>query len=147
MVAPMPGYAKLLIGLAATLIAGWIAHGPLGQGEAYLARLDAQAAAVVREANLPRVQVRMERRPLTRQAVLSGEADAFQRQGMGEFPGIDDRIAALRGVASLRWTDDPNASRRPMPLLAETELLALLFFLIGLGLAKMLFRPRREGYL
>lgn len=34
-----------------------------------------------------------------------------------------------------------------MPLLAETELLVIAAFLIGLGLGWLLFRPRREGYL
>jgi hypothetical protein len=143
----MPGYAKLLIGLAVALILGWVSHGPLGQSEAYLARLDAQAQAVLQQADLGQVEVRMERDPPTRQAVLSGEADSFQREGMGGLPGINGRIAALRGVASLRWADDPNARKRPIPLLAETELLVLAAFLIGLGLAKLLFRPRRQGYL
>jgi hypothetical protein len=143
----MPAYAKLLIGLAAALLAGWIAHGPLGQGEAYIGRLEAQSAAIVREADIPGVAVRMERAPLTRQAVLSGPADDFQREGMGQFPGLNDRVAGLGGVASIRWADEPSAGRRPIPLLAETELLVLLFFLAGLGLAKLLFRPRREGYL
>lgn len=147
MLVPMPGYAKLLIGLAAALIAGWLSHGPFGQGEAFLSVLDAQAEAIVRDAELPQVQVRMEREPRTRQAVLSGRADSFQREGMGGLPGLNDRIGALHGVASVRWTDDPNARKRPVPLLAETELLVALAFLIGIGLAKLLFRPRREGYL
>lgn len=34
-----------------------------------------------------------------------------------------------------------------MPLLAETELLVIAAFLIGLGLGWLLFRPKREGYL
>jgi len=34
-----------------------------------------------------------------------------------------------------------------MPLLAETELLVAAFFLIGLGLGWLFFRPRRGGYL
>lgn len=147
MLISMPGYAKLLIGLAAALIAGWLSHGPFGQGEAFLSVLDAQAAAIVREAELSQVQVRMQREPRARQAVLSGRADNFQREGMGGLPGINDRILALHGVASVRWADDPSTRRRPIPLLAETELLVVLAFLIGLGLAKLLFRPRREGYL
>ena len=34
-----------------------------------------------------------------------------------------------------------------MPLLAETELLVIAAFLIGVGLSWLLFRPRRGGYL
>ena len=34
-----------------------------------------------------------------------------------------------------------------MPLLAETELLVALAYLIGVVLGRLLFRPRREHYL
>ncbi|MGZ8337267.1 MAG: hypothetical protein ACXWU1_11445 [Allosphingosinicella sp.] len=143
----MPAYAKLLIGLAVALIAGWISHGPLGQGEAFVAQLQARAEAVVREAELPQVRVDMARAPLARQVLLSGPADHFQREGQGSFPGLNDRIRGLPGVAGLRWADDPAGAGRVFPLLAETLLMALAAFLIGLSLGKLLFRPRREGYL
>ena len=94
---------KFLIGLAAALLAGWIGHGPLGQGEAFVDGLDARAKAVIKAAELPRVQVRFERDPLRREAILSGEADTFQREGMGQFPGLNDRIRAIPGVSGLRW--------------------------------------------
>jgi hypothetical protein len=93
---------KFLIGLAAALLAGWIGHGPLGQGQAFIDRLDAQAKDVIRQNELA-VQVRFERDPLSRQAILSGHADQFQREGMGSLPGIDGRIAAVPGVSGVRW--------------------------------------------
>jgi hypothetical protein len=93
---------KFLIGLAAALLAGWVGHGPLGQGEAFIDQLDAQAKAVVRQSELP-VQVRFERDPLRREAILSGHADQFQREGMGGFPGINGRVAAIPGVSGVRW--------------------------------------------
>jgi hypothetical protein len=34
-----------------------------------------------------------------------------------------------------------------MPLFAETELLVLLFYLIGVGIGWLIFRPRRETFL
>ena len=98
----MSAQIKFLIGLAAALLAGWIGHGPLGQGEAFIDRLDAQAKAVVRDSELP-VQVRFERNPLSRQAILSGHVDQFQREGMGSFPGIDGRVSAIPGVSGVRW--------------------------------------------
>ena len=94
---------KLAIGLAAALLAGWIGHGPLGQGAAFVDRLDAEAKAKIREAELGQVHVRFERDPLSREAILSGQADQFQREGMGQFPGINGRIAAIPGISGVRW--------------------------------------------
>jgi len=138
---------KALIGAAAALLAGWIAHGPLGQGAAFAARLQAQAQAVVTEAELSDVTVRIARAPLARRAILSGPADDFQREGQGTFPGLNDRIGGLAGIAGLQWVDEPPAGAWPLPLLLETELIVLIAFLAGLGIARWWFRPRREGYL
>ncbi|MGQ0558986.1 MAG: hypothetical protein ACT4OE_05285 [Sphingosinicella sp.] len=97
---------KLLVGLVATLIAAWISHGPLGRGETYVADLEARATAAVRESELPGVTVRIQREPMMwRQAILSGPANDFQREGMGLLPGLNDRVLAVAGVASLRWEE------------------------------------------
>lgn len=34
-----------------------------------------------------------------------------------------------------------------MPLLAETEILVVVAFLIGVGLARLIFRPKRDTFL
>jgi hypothetical protein len=93
---------KFLIGLALALLAGWIAHGPLGQGGAFVDRLDAQARDVIKQNELA-IQVRFDRDPLSRRAILSGHADRFQREGQGSFPGIDGRVASVPGVSGVRW--------------------------------------------
>ena len=105
MLSAMPAYAKFLTGLAAALIAGWISHGPLGRGEAFVDRLEVRAQAEIDEAELRDVQVRFPRDPLARRAVLSGRADDFQREGMGLLPGINDRIRAVPGVSGVRWEE------------------------------------------
>jgi hypothetical protein len=99
----MSPVVKFLIGLAMALLAGWIGHGPLGQGQAFVDRLDAQAKAKIQEAELTQVQVRFERDPLRREAILSGQADAFQREGQGQLQGINGRIRAIPGVSGVRW--------------------------------------------
>lgn len=100
----MSAWLKFLIGLAVALLAGWIGHGPLGQGAAFVDRLDAQAKAEIRKVELAgQVQVRFSRDPLRREAILSGRAAQFQREGMGQFPGINGRIAAIPGVSGVRW--------------------------------------------
>lgn len=99
----MPWFAKFLIGLAVALGAGWIGHGPLGQGQAFVDRLDALAKAEIAAAGLPSVHVRFDRDPLRREAILSGQADQFQREGMGQLKGINGRVESVPGVAGVRW--------------------------------------------
>ena len=142
----MPRYARLLTGIAAALLAGWIFHGPLGSGEAFVAGLEARAQAVVREAEIPGVEVRLQRDPLARRALLSGSANDFQRAGTGYFPGLNDRILGLAGMGAVRWADG-DARGWALPLLVETEALVLVFFGLGLLIGWRLFRPRRPGYL
>ena len=101
----MPAIVKFLIGLAAALLAGWISHGPLGRGEAFVDRLDAQARAEISEAAVPGVEVAFPRSPLRREAMLSGPANDFQREGQGLFPGLNDRILAVPGVSGISWED------------------------------------------
>jgi hypothetical protein len=99
----MSPFVKSLIGLAIALLAGWIGHGPLGQGQAFVDGLDARAKAKIQEVQLDRVQVRFDRDPLRREAILSGQADQFQREGMGQLQGINGRIGAIPGVSGVRW--------------------------------------------
>jgi len=99
----MSPWLKFLIGLAAALAAGWISHGPLGRGEAFIGQLEAHAERRLKAANVADVTVRMQRDPLSRTAILSGTADQFQREGLGSYPGINDRIRTIAGIARLRW--------------------------------------------
>ena len=100
----------MLIGFVAALLAGWISHGPLGRGEAFINSLEAQSVAALRAAELPEIQVRMKRDPLRRVAMLSGPANDFQREGQGLYPGINDRIEAIPGITSIEWITPPEAN-------------------------------------
>lgn len=142
----MPTVAKLLIGFAAALLAGWIAHGPLGRGDLFLDSLQAQTEAVVSEAAVPGVTVSFPRDPLSRVALLTGPANDLQRNGQGGLQGINQRVAAVPGVAAVYWTDE-NSSPGGIPLLAETLALVAAAFLVGLGLGKLFFRPKRTSFL
>ena len=99
----MRPYAKFLTGLAVALAAGWVSHAPLGRGEAFIGRLEQGAVAAVRGAEVPGVNVRMDRDPLRRRAILWGPADEFQREGQGSLPGLNDLVLAVPGVASIEW--------------------------------------------
>lgn len=102
---------KFLIGLAAVALMGWVSHGPLGNGERLLAGLEAQARAEVEASEVPGVEVRLARDPMARVATLSGAANDFQREGMGQFPGINDRVRAVEGISAIEWATPPAAVR------------------------------------
>ena len=145
----MSAGVKFLIGLIAVLLMGWVNHGPLGQGEALIDHLESQARAAVTASEVPGIEVRLGRDPLSRTATLSGPANDFQREGMGQFPGLNDRVNGIEGIAGVRWTDRPaDPSGLRLPLLAETLILLLFAYLIGFALGWLLFgRARREHYL
>ena len=88
---------KLLVGLAAILLMGWIWHGPAGRGEAFAERIEAGARAAVTATELPGIAVRSAPAdPIRRIAILSGPADDLQRNGMGSQPGLDGYVGASR---------------------------------------------------
>lgn len=132
-----------MIGLIAALVAGWIAHGPLGRGEVYIADVEARAQARVRAAAIPGVGVRMSRAPLSRTAILSGPANDFQREGIGLLPGLNERVTAVAGVTAVRWDVEGGG----IPLLVELLGLVAIAYLIGVGIGWRIFRPRRVGFL
>jgi hypothetical protein len=103
----MPASVKFLIGLAAVILLGWLHHGPLGNGAALIDRLEAEARAAVVASEVPGVEVRLGRDPLSRSATLSGPANDYQREGMGQFPGLNDRIRAIEGISALEWANPP----------------------------------------
>ena len=84
----------LVGGIAATLAAGALWHGPLGAGDRLATRADKIARATLDYYELPAVHARIERAPLRRRIVLSGPADAFQRSEllriMGQVPGVNE---------------------------------------------------------
>ncbi len=143
----MSGKLKLLIGLVAALLCGWVAHGPLGQGDAFVDRLERRAKAVIINAELTQVSATFSRAPLRRGVTLSGPADEFQREGQGQFPGLNDRIRTIPGIGALSWREGPEPPGTGLPLILESALLVTIAYLIGIALGWVLFRPRRQGFL
>ncbi len=142
----MTGPVKFLIGLAAALLMGWLWHGPAGQGERLIGRLEAQAKEAVAVSRLPGASVRLERAPLARKAILSGTANDLQREGLGSQYGVKDYARAVPGIGAVRWDDEPDPFQ--LPLLAETLILVTLFYLAGFGLGALFFgRRRRTSFL
>lgn len=136
---------KFLIGASAVAGMTWIGHGPLGNGDKLVNRIEAEAKAVVARTEVPGVTVSLGHDPLTRQATLSGNADRFQREGQGEMKGLNGLVGDVEGVSGVRWADEPE--RTAIPLLAETLALTLIAYLLGFALGWLLWgRPKREGF-
>ena len=140
----MAKQVKLLIGLIAVLLLVWLDHGPLRSGARFIDALGGEAEQVVAQTGLQGIEVRMARQPLARVATLSGPANDFQRYGMGSFKGITQRVADIRGIASVRWADERGNNHFTLPLLAEILGLASLAYLTGVALALIIVRRRRR---
>jgi hypothetical protein len=141
----MNRWLKIMIGLAVALLAGWLHHGPYGGGERFVNALEARAELRLKSAQLPGVTAAMQRDPLARTVLLRGRADSFQKEGLDDYPGINERMETIPGVSGIRWNDE---NKRVMPLILETLLVCALAFAIGLGLGRYLFtRRKRTSYL
>jgi len=141
----MSRWLKFLIGLAAVTGAGWVHHGLLGHGERLIDGMETQAKQAVAATEVPGVEVRLGREPLTRLASLSGNADAFQREGQGELKGLNDKVRDIEGVSGARWADE--GEKMAIPLFLEALLQLIAAYLIGLGIGRLLFgRRKRTGF-
>ena len=84
-------------GLAATLAAGALWHGPLGAGDRLAGRIEKDARTTLDHFELQPMSARLDRSPLRRRIVLSGPADAFQRSELLRI------MAQVPGVNEVRW--------------------------------------------
>lgn len=121
------------LGLAASISAAAIWHGPAGAGASFAARVERVAHQTLRDYEMSQIQARLGRDPLTRQLRLSGPADDFQRSELVRLLGD------LPGVSRASWSSDDRA----MPLIAEGGLTALGGYLLGLLLAYLVALRRR----
>jgi len=87
----------VLVGMAASIGFTALWHGPLGAGERLAAEAEASARRTLDHYELPMIQAKMQRGPLSRRLVLSGPADDFQRS---ELVRILDETP---GVLEVRW--------------------------------------------
>ncbi len=100
----------LLLGLGATMGLAALWHGPLGAGERLANHVESSARRTLDYYELPMIQAKLQRNPLSRRLVLSGPADDFQRS---ELVRILDETP---GVLDVRWDaaslpQEPGAAR------------------------------------
>ena len=123
----------IALGLAASIAAVALWHGPIGAAGSYSARVERAARATLDDWEMSQVEARLGRGPLSRQLILSGPADDFQR---GELVRI---MSELPGVGRATWSPEDRA----LPLIAEAALTALVGYLLGLLLAFLVALRRR----
>jgi hypothetical protein len=124
--------AALLIGAALCIGLAALWHGPLGAGDRLAAAVDREARLAIFVNEIPEVQGNIHHGPLTREVLLSGPADDFQRAELVKI------IGSLPGVSSATW-----GRGRYVPLIVEAVLAALAGFAIGLLFAYVAELRRR----
>jgi len=132
-----PGRRKRWIALAAGAVASLAAtglwYGPMGASALFTSRVERAARITLDNYEMPRIASHLYRTPLSRRLILSGEADDFQRSELARILGT------IPGIREVRWSSKGGG----LPLIAESALVALLGFLLGLLLAYLVELRRR----
>lgn len=131
---------KLLVfgaGIAATLAATALWHGPFGTAGVFRHQVETTARTTLDYYEMSDVEARLRSDPLERTLLLSGPADDFQRSELIRILGY------APGVAAVQWRDTGQGSSHPLPLLAEVELWSLVAFALGLLLSYLIELRRR----
>ncbi|MGE5562315.1 MAG: hypothetical protein ACM3ZV_03300 [Bacillota bacterium] len=115
-------YLPLAVGIVAAVGLAALWHGPGGAANRFRTEVNATIRSAILYWEIPQVSGHLHENPLTRRAMLSGPADAFQR---GELVRIIDEVP---GVSGASWSGDGGG----VPLVAEGAAAALLGFLFGL---------------
>lgn len=121
----------LACGAVVALAAAGLWQGPLGAADRFTSRVERDARATL-DFYLPQVRAQLHHGPLTRQLILTGPANDFQRSELMRT------METLPGVSSATWSAGGGT-----PLIAEGAGASLLGFLIGLVLAYLVELRRR----
>ncbi len=105
----MTDAARIAIGAGAAMLLGWVAHGPLGYGAAFVQDLRERAAIALATGGLPDVSVDFQTHPLSRVATLSGTSASAKRSMASEI------LRTVPGISNARWNDSvaPDAHAAP----------------------------------
>ena len=124
-------------GIAASIIAAALWHGPLGAADRFTATVERQSREALDHYEMYKVSAHLHRGPLTRQLILAGSADLndFQR---GELVRLFNQ---LPGVHSVSWVNRSGW----LPLIVEAALAAIGGFLFGLLIAYLVELRRRHN--
>ena len=120
-------------GLAVSILAAALWHGPLGGADQFTTKVGRGIKATLVYYEMTQVSADLHHGPLTRRVLLNGPADDFQRSELVRL------MEELPGVSSASWSADGAG----VPLIAEGGAVSILGFLIGLLLAYLVELRRR----
>ena len=108
------------LGALAMLGAALLWHGPLGGADRLTGSVERIAAETLTYYEMPQVQGRLQRGPLSRKMVMSGPADDFQRREIARM------MSQIPGVSSVSWSRGGG-----LPLILEGAVVGLIGYLLG----------------
>jgi hypothetical protein len=123
----------MAFGLAASILAAALWHGPLGGADQFTTKVRRGIKATLVYYEMTQVAADLHHDPLTRRVLLSGSADDFQRSELVRL------MEELPGVSSASWSSDRSGT----PLIVEGAAVSILGFLFGLLLAYLVELRRR----
>lgn len=123
---------SLVIGAVLSIAAAALWHGPLGGADRFATRIDRIVQKTFVFYDIPQAHGHLQHGPLTRQVFLSGQADDFQRSELVRL------MKAIPGVSNASWT--PSVG---VPLIIQGIIAALIGFLVGLLIARIVESRRR----
>ena len=127
-------WTLLAAGGVAMLGAALLWHGPLGGADRLAASAERIARFTLVYYEMPDIEARLQRGPVSRRMVLSGTADNFQRRELVRM------MSEIPGVSSASW-----APRADLPLIVEGSVVGLIGYLLGALLAYAAHRRRRTN--
>lgn len=125
-------WLALAVGALATIAAAGLWAGPMHAADMLTERVERDARMILNNYEMYKVTAHLHHSPLSRRLMLNGPADDFQR---GELMRI---MALIPGVREARWSGGGG-----LPLIAESAVVGLLGFLLGLLLAYLVELRRR----
>ncbi|MEA3058483.1 MAG: hypothetical protein QOF34_1298 [Sphingomonadales bacterium] len=125
----------LVAGAAAAILFAALWHGPFGAADRFSADVERTAGLVLAAYDAPPgMNARIHHGPLTRQLILSGPGDDFQRDEAAKI------LSRISGVGDASWTRSLG-----IPLIVEGAIAAVLGFILGLVLAYVVELRRRHN--
>jgi len=123
----------LVAGTAAAIAAAGLWMGPMHAAALFTERVERDARITLNNYEMYQVTAHFHRAPLSRRLILSGPADDFQRSELVRI------VTLIPGVREARWSNHDGG----VPLIAESVVVALVGFLLGLLLAYLVELRRR----